>query len=117
MMRSAIHLSLLGAMLFASACASDLSHRSTGHSASQAAFVPQDQARHLAFSHRRKAQDLRELARRIETEAYFSTGRSTPNGGPPDDRLVQVRALLAAAEDADELARGYQRQVPHSQLQ
>jgi hypothetical protein len=117
MMKSAIHLSLLGAMVFASACASDFSHRSTGRSASQAPFVPQDQARHLAFSHRRKAQDLRELARRIETEAYFSTGRFTPNVDPPQDRLAQVRELLAAAEDADELARVYQRQVPHSQLQ
>jgi hypothetical protein len=81
------------------------------------AIVPQAQARQLAFSHRRQAQDLRELARRIETEAYYSTGRFNPNVDANQDRLIQLRGLLAAAEEADELAREYQRQVPHSQLQ
>ena len=79
--------------------------------------MPQHQARQLAFSYRRQAHELRELAWRLETEASFSTGRFNPNLDPTQDRLVQVKELFAAAENADELAREYQRQVPHSQLQ
>jgi hypothetical protein len=115
--KSALQLSLLGTLMLTSACAADVSHRSAGHSASQTPLVSQEQARQLAFSYRRKAQDLRELARQLETEVYFSSGRVNSNTDSRQDRLVQVGTLRSAAEEADELARHYQRQVPHSQLQ
>jgi hypothetical protein len=31
--------------------------------------------------------------------------------------MLQMQKVLAAADDADELAREYRRQVPHGQLQ
>jgi hypothetical protein len=71
--------------------------------------VTQDQARQMAYSYRRQAQDLRDLARRLETEALLSSGQSST-----DSKQANV---LAAADDADELAREYRRQVPHGQLQ
>ncbi|HSA63587.1 MAG TPA: hypothetical protein VLE25_02760, partial [Nitrospira sp.] len=71
--RRLIGLSLLAAV-FVGGCASDFPSRHG--EPSKAAFVSQDQARQLAFSYRRQAQDLRELARRMEAEAFFSSGPS-----------------------------------------
>jgi hypothetical protein len=82
-----------------------------------AVFVPQDEARQRAFSYRLQAQALREMARHIETEVKFSEGPYKSSIHSSEDRLVQVKGLLSSAEDADELAREYQRQVPHAQLQ
>lgn len=117
MVRPAIHMFLLATLLFTASCESDFSRRAGEHSSPMAAFVPQDEARQLAFSYRMQAQVLRDMARQIETEANFSERRLTPGIHSPEDRLVQVKGLLASAEDADELAREYQRQVPHAQLQ
>jgi hypothetical protein len=52
----------------------------------------------------------------MEAEAFFSNGPFRVGMEQTHDRL-QVKEVLAAAEDADELAREYQRQVPHGQLQ
>ena len=118
MIRSAIHLLLLSTLLLAAAgCESDFSRRAGEHPSSMAVFVPQEQARQRAFSYRMQAQVLREMAQQIEIEANLSEGRIRPGIHSSDDRLVQVKGLLASAEDADELAREYQRQVPHAQLQ
>lgn len=113
--RRIIGLSLLAAV-FVGGCASDFPSRHGEPLESKAAFVSQDQARQLAFSYRRQAQDLRELAKRMEAEAFFSRGPFRVGIEQTHDRL-QVKEVLAAAEDADKLAREYQRQVPHGQLQ
>ena len=77
--------------------------------------VTQDQARQMAYSYRRQAQDLRNLAGRLETEALFSSGHSSTDSKQAN--MLQLEKVLAAADDADELAREYRRQVPHGQLQ
>lgn len=78
-------------------------------------FVTQDQARQMAYSYRRQAQDLRDLARRLETEALLYSGQSSTDSKQAN--MLEVKNVLAAADDADELAREYRRQVPHGQLQ
>ena len=113
--RRIIPISLL-ASVFVGGCASDFLPRDGEPVVSNAAFVSQEQARQLTFSYRRQAQDLRELARRMEAEALFSSGSFRVGMEQTHDRL-QVKEVMAAAEHADELARAYQRQVPHGQLQ
>ena len=73
--RSATHFILLGTLVLAVGCESDISRRVGEHSSSMAAFVPQDEARQRAFSYRLEAQALREMARQIETEVKFSGAR------------------------------------------
>ena len=115
--RSATHFILLATLVLAVGCESDISRRVGDHSSSMAVFVPQDEARQRAFSYRLEAQALREMARQIETEVKFSGGRYKSSIHSSEDRLVEVKGLLASAENADELARGYRRQVPHARLQ
>lgn len=112
--RGAVHFSLLMLLVFAAGCAANFSQPPSEQSTAQA-FVTQDQARQMAYSYRRQAQDLRDLARRLETEALLSSGQSSTDSKQAN--MLEVKNVLAAADDADELAREYRRQVPHGQLQ
>jgi len=82
-----------------------------------ARFVSQDQARELAFTYRRQADEITELARRIELEASVSSRQLGQSPQESTRRLTEMKGLLAAAEEADQLARTYARQVPHGQVQ
>lgn len=116
--RHIIHTSILAALLLSAGCAIDRTQSSSEPLPSkQGGFLSQEQARHLAFSYRRQAADIRELARRIELEALFAGRQSGLNHEESTRRLAQVQELLAAAEEADELAFTYGRQVPHGQMQ
>jgi hypothetical protein len=53
----------------------------------------------------------------MQMEAFVTSAPSGPNPEESSRRLVRLKDLLAAAEDADELARAYQRQVPNGQMQ
>ena len=112
--RGAVHFSLLVLLVFAAGCAATFSQPPSEQSTAQE-FVTQDQARQMAYSYRRQAQDLRDLARRLETEALLSSGQSSTDSKQAN--MLEVKNVLAAADDADELAREYRRQVPHGQLQ
>lgn len=113
-----IHTSLAAALFFSAGCATDLTHSSNERPSGKAvSFVTQDQARHLAFRYRRQAMEISELARRIELEASVFSRQLGSNHEESTRRLAQVKELLAAAEEADELARTYERQVPHGQVQ
>ena len=113
--RGAVHFSLLMLLVFAAGCAANFSQPPSEQSMAQA-FVTQDQARQMAYSYRRQAQDLRDLARRLETEALFSSsGQSSTDSEQAN--MLELQKVLAAADDAEELARQYRRQVPHGQLQ
>ena len=117
-LRHIIHPSFLTAVLLAAGCTTDFSQSANERPAlKHASSVTQEQARHLAFTYRRQANDLRELARRTEMEALLYSGQFGPNHEESSRRLVQAKDLLAAAQEADELARAYQRQVPHGQMQ
>lgn len=116
--RHIIHTSMMAALLLSAGCATDLTQSSNeGPSANPVGFVTQDQARHLAFAYRRQATEVNELARRIELEASLLSRQLGPDHEESTHRLAQVKKLLAAAEEADELARAYGRQVPHGRMQ
>jgi len=110
----AMNMSLLAALLFTTSCASNVSQPTGERTVPKSTVVTQDQARQMAYSYRQQAQDLRDLARRLETEALFSSGQSSTDSKAS---MLQMQKVLAAADDADELAREYRRQVPHGQLQ
>jgi uncharacterized lipoprotein YajG len=116
--RHIIHTGILAALLLAAGCATDVTQSSReGSSPTQVSFVTQDQARHLAFTYRRQAAEIRELARRMELETLLASRQSGANQEESARRLAQVKELLAAAEEADELALAYGRRVPHGQVQ
>ena len=111
----AMNMSLLAALLFTTGCASNVSQPAGEWTVPKSTVVTQDQARQMAYSYRRQAQDLRDLARRLETEALLYSGQSSTDSKQVN--MLEVKNVLAAADDADELAREYRRQVPHGQLQ
>ena|SRR5689334_9014363 len=116
--RHLIPTSIMAALFFSTGCATDLTQSSNVRSSGMpVGFVTQDQARHLAFNYRLQATEIRELARRIELEASVFSRQTGPNHEESTPRLAQVKQFLAAAEEADELARTYGRQVPHGQMQ
>ena len=116
--RYLIHTTIMAALLVSAGCATDHTPSSNLRpSAIPVGFVTQDQARHLAFSYRQQAAEASELARRIELEAAVFHRHSDLNHEDSTRRLARVKELIAAAEEADELARTYRRQVPHGQVQ
>ena len=50
-------------------------------------------------------------------EAYVSSRQFNANIDSTPHHLIRAKEVLAAAEAAEELAREYQRQIPHGQLQ
>ena len=103
-------------LIFVAGCATDLS-LGEPQAPTHVVTVTHEQARQLAFSYRRQAADLRDLVRRMETEASLFAGRAATSSAQSQGRALQVAEVWAAAENADELARAYQRQIPHGQLQ
>jgi hypothetical protein len=74
------------------------------------------QAGDLAFHYRRQAMDLRDLARRYELEA---TALAAMKGVEHQETLRSrelAKTFWAAADDADQTAREYRRQLPHNRL-
>lgn len=74
------------------------------------------QAGDLAFQHRRQATGLRELAQRYELEA---TALAAMKGAVHEDTLRSrelAKTLWAAADEADQTAREYRRQLPHNRV-
>jgi hypothetical protein len=119
-MRPVQFLTKSGTFVFAAlmvGCAANLPE-STGSApaASRTQFVGQYEARDLAFKYRQQAADLREMARRLDAEVHWLTSQ----GGPSDEQVRRtretVRQLSAAADQAEQLARDYRRQVPHGQV-
>jgi hypothetical protein len=82
----------------------------------QAKFVSQSEARDLAFKYRREAGDLREMARQLEAEVQWLTGHLEPTDEHVMRTRETARQLWAAADQAEQLARDYRRQVPHGQV-
>jgi hypothetical protein len=82
----------------------------------QAKFVSQTEARDLAFKYRREAAGLREMARRLEAEVQWLTGHLEPTDEQVRRSRETARQLWAAADQAEQLARDYRRQVPHGQV-
>jgi len=113
-----IHLAILAAVLVVTGCASDLPHPVDGQPALQPVkVVSHEQARQLAFTYRRQATDLRQLAQRMEYEALWYSGQLGANHEESTRRQLQAKNVLSAADEADDLARAYQQQVPHGQMQ
>jgi hypothetical protein len=74
------------------------------------------QAGDLAFQYRRQAMELRELARHHELEAQVL---ATMKGSEHEETLRSLdlaKSLLAAADEADQIAREYRRQIPHNRV-
>jgi hypothetical protein len=88
--------------------------RSTSDPVPEAAS--QREASDLMFKYRQQAAELRALAGRYELEAQ-SFARVKGEGDEQTKRnLENAKALWAAADEADRLAREYQRAVPHGQI-
>jgi len=110
--------SLVAGMLFLAGCASDMAEGpGAANREVSPRLVSQDQARHLTAQYRRQAADLRELAQRAEWEAQWYETQFGVNDQEATRRRAQARYLWAAADEADQLALDYRRQVPHGQIQ
>lgn len=116
-LRHVLTVPLMALLVLIGGCATGPSAQHTDQQAVSSApvFISQDQARQLAFVYRREAADLRELARRLEAESTVLGRMSTR--GQAQGLTIQIKDVLAAADDADERAREYQRHVPHGRLQ
>jgi len=109
---------IFAAVLMVTGCATDLSHSVNAQAAlTPVNVVSHEQARQLAFTYRRQATELHELAQRMKYEALWYSGQLGANHEESTRRQLQAKNLSSAARDADELARAYQRQVPHGQMQ
>lgn len=87
---------------------------STGQGETKVRLVQQPGDR--AFESRRQAMDLRELARRYELEA---TALAAIKGAEHEDTLRSrglAKTFWAAADEADQAARAYRRQIPHNRV-
>lgn len=74
------------------------------------------QAGDLAFQHRRQAMSLRELAQRYELEA---AALAVMKGAEHEDTIRSrdlAKTFWAAADEADQTAREYRRQLPHNRV-
>jgi len=111
--------SLFAGMVFLAGCASDMADgpgAATNREVSPR-LVSQDQARHLTAQYRRQSADLRELAQRAEWEAQWYETQFGVNDQEATRRRARARYLWAAADQADQLALDYGRQIPHGQVQ
>jgi len=110
---------LLAAVMLFAGCAAEMTDTSaaSGQPGGSPRFVSQDQARQLTTQYRRQASDLRDLAARAEWEAQWYESQFGLNDKEASRRRAQARELWAAAEQADQLAIDYRRQVPHGQIQ
>jgi hypothetical protein len=113
---------LLGSsLLFAAAVLAGCAAEPNAKAVSQSSVLTQHDgssrdAGNLAFAYRRQAKVLRDVAGRFEVEAALYQQQL----GADHERTRQSRevanAAWAAAEEADEMARTYQQQVPHGRV-
>ncbi|TLY28809.1 MAG: hypothetical protein E6K63_06965 [Nitrospirae bacterium] len=68
----------------------------------------------LVFQYRQQAAELRDMARRLETEAQFYAQRQDQEQARRS--LDLAKELRAAADLADEQAREYRSRLPHNQV-
>lgn len=68
----------------------------------------------LVFQYRQQAAELRDMARRLETEALVYAQRQESDQAKRT--LEMAKDMRTAADTADERAREYRRQVPHGQV-
>lgn len=113
---------LLGSSLFVAAavlagCAAEPNVKAVSQPSVLAQHsVSSRDAGNLALAYRRQAKVLRDVASRLEAEATWYQQQL----GADDERTRQSReaanATWAAAEEADEIARTYQQQLPHGRV-
>ena len=100
------------AMWFAG-CATEVSTPVAGD---EHRVVTQQEASDLMFKYRQQAIEFRDMAKRMEMEANWYGGRF----GQTDERAQESREkanqLWIAAQEAEQLAHDYGRQVPHGQI-
>lgn len=116
--KQTVHAGVFAAMMILAGCAGEMTDTSTasGQPVSPR-LASQDQARQLTAQYRRQAADLRDLATRVEWEAQWYESQFGVNDQEASRRRIQARQLWADAEQADQLAIDYRRQVPHGQIQ
>ncbi len=112
---------LSSSLFFAAALLAGCAAEPNAKAASQSSVLTQHSvssrdAGNLAFAYRRQAKVLRDLASRLEVEAAWYQQQL----GADHERTRQSReaanAIWAAAEEADEIARTYRRQLPHGRV-
>jgi hypothetical protein len=79
-------------------------------------LVTQREASDLSFQYRRQALELQEMARRMEVEAQWYEGHFGARDERAKDSRDKANDLRTAAQEADQLAQEYRRQVPHGQV-
>jgi hypothetical protein len=109
--RDIMQFSVLAYVLVVTGCATHPIHSGADEVApAQVSLVSEDQARQQAFYNRQQAVRLREQARWMEVQdGLTDVGPTRP--------LAEIRQGLAAANEADERARAFERQLPHGRLQ
>ena len=70
----------------------------------------------LAFQYKRQATTLREMAHRYGLEAQLLASLKGSQHAETLGKLDLARSLWAQAEEADDLARAYRRQMPHNRI-
>jgi hypothetical protein len=73
-------------------------------------------AGNLAFAYRRQAKVLRDVASRLEVEAALYQQQFGADHERTRESREAANAAWAAAEEADEVARTYQQQLPHGRV-
>ncbi len=76
----------------------------------------QHEAGELAFRYGQQAAHYRDLATRFDIEARWYGGRFGEQDPQARQSQAKAQQLWAAAEEAEELAREYRRQVPHGRM-
>lgn len=79
-------------------------------------IVTQHEAGELAFRYGQQAAQYRELATRYDMEARWYGGRFGDEDSQARQRQKQAQQLWPAAEEAEQIAREYWRQVPHGRM-
>lgn|SRR5581483_8561829 len=98
-----------------SSCATQPSDRptTTGATTATAATGPWKTS-DLVIQYRQQARDLMDMAMRLEAEAQFYAQRQNQEQAQRSRDLA--KEMRAAAENAEQLARQYQQQLPHGQV-
>jgi hypothetical protein len=109
--------SVLVLTLFLCGCSTADPSATSGVPATEAPrLVTQGEASDLTFQYRRQAQELREMARRMEIEARWYGGRFGENDERALDSRDKAKELWTAAQEADQISQEYRRQIPHGQV-
>ena len=104
----------VAAMLFAG-CATEASAPVAG-ATEEPRVVTQGEASDLMFKYRQQAMEFGDMARRMEVEANWYEGRFGQTDERAQESREKARQLWIAAQEAEQLAHEYGRQVPHGQI-